>query len=155
MNQLHRSYKRAYLLAEQGRYDLATCEIQELLAHNSNNSQAYMLLSDCFSKQKRHQEAISAAKQAITLSPQHEACYYTLARAYSWHGKWLNAQEAINVALQINPNMADFLAQASLILLRKYITTARRDFLKLFSRPNSRMDTSSLFGGDRGLIFWR
>lgn len=152
---MNRSYQRAYLLAEQGRYDLATCEIQELLTHNPNNSQAYILLSDCFSKQKRHQEAISAAKQAITLSPQNEACYYTLARAYSWDGKWLNAQEAIHVALQINPNMADFLAQASLILLKKYITTARRGFLKLFSHPNSRMDTSSVFRGDRSLIFWR
>ena len=107
MSQKHNCYDRAYLLAQQGRYELAKREVQTLLAQDPNHAEGYLLLSYCHSKQNLYKEAIAAATQAVTLAPDDDACYFEMSRAYYNVRKWRDAQVAISIALTINPNNAE------------------------------------------------
>lgn len=108
-------YNRAWLMAEQGRYELAIDTIQALLLQTPDDAALHELLSYCYGERQQHDDAIAAAKQAVALAPDRGTCYMELARAYYRKYKFADAREAVETALELNPDDPTTLSLAAAI----------------------------------------
>ncbi len=71
--------RRALLLAQQGRHELAEQELRHALAGNPNQATTRSLLALCLVKRKEFQEATDEAQQAIHLAPYVPFSHHALA----------------------------------------------------------------------------
>ena len=70
--------QRANVLLEQNRNKEAIRELQQVLGREPNNHYAFSLIARCHYNQRKFDEGIAAAQQAISLSPSEDYYYYLL-----------------------------------------------------------------------------
>lgn len=119
-------FKRAEVLYDQGRYDLAEKELRQEIAINPDFPNAYSLLGLCLIHQKKfapdlkaikvggrfqsnkHKstEALTAIQQAIQLNPTNDWFHSNLATYWYHRGEYDRAKIALNEAIKLNPNSA-------------------------------------------------
>ena len=101
--------QRAVILLQQDRYKEAVKELRQALAHNPNDSDAYGLLSVCYTQIPEHvADSITMAQQAISLEPNHAYFYSLLCRAYLANENLQEAEKAIEQAIELDPMDANF-----------------------------------------------
>lgn len=110
--------RRAVLLLQQSRYDLAEKELRNLLAQEPDHAYAHALLALCLSRQDKLPEAESAARQAIQLSPEEAFCHYTLGVVKTREDDLQSARQAVEEALRLDPQDSDYHGLHALIYLR-------------------------------------
>ncbi|MEM6690655.1 MAG: tetratricopeptide repeat protein [Planctomycetota bacterium] len=100
MDQLHR---RAQLLINQNRFDLAEKELGVILSKNPHDAVALLLVSICYKRTKRYQEATEAAQQAISLEPDNPRCHLILASIFLMRNRYDGAEDAALESLRLDP----------------------------------------------------
>ncbi len=110
--------RRAVLLLQQSRYDLAEKELRRLLAQEPDNAQAHALLALSLAEQDRLSEADRAARQAIQLAPDEAFCHYTLGLVKTRNDDLRGARQAVEQALRLDPEESDYHGLRALIYLR-------------------------------------
>ena len=102
--------RRAQLLLEQARYDLAENELCQALGEEPQNPVCHALLGLCLYGQDKYQEATESAERAIGLAPDIPFGYYVLAQVLLQRNMHSRAQEAIDQALLLDPEDPDYYA---------------------------------------------
>jgi tetratricopeptide (TPR) repeat protein len=102
--------ERARLLINQSRYELATKELQKALADDPDDPVAHALMAVCLAEQKKFDQAYGEARQAATLAPDLPYTQYALAYVRYRQDLLLEAEQAINKAIQLDPWDADHFA---------------------------------------------
>lgn len=111
--------KRAHILIEQRRYDLAIPEIKLHLSEEPEDDSALTLLSICYLNLDQNSEGLKYAEEAIGLNPYSDFAFYAVARAQLGLSNLKAAMEAINEAIEIEPEDADYFGLRALILTNK------------------------------------
>jgi tetratricopeptide (TPR) repeat protein len=114
--------RRAELLIDQRRHDLAEKELRQVIAEEPNQAYAYALLAHCLLEREQWQAATDAARQAVGLDPSDPYLHYTLALTYHLREMQKEASSAIDEALRINPEVPDCWS------LRAGIHVSRKEF---------------------------
>jgi tetratricopeptide (TPR) repeat protein len=70
---------------------------------DSNNSDAYIVLSYLFIMKKNLNEAFTAAEKAISLNPNSADAYVQLGSTYYWSGRFTEAMGYVKKAIRLNP----------------------------------------------------
>jgi adenylate cyclase len=81
----------------------ASKNIKKAISLDSNNSDAYIVLSYLHTMKKNHNEAITAAKKAITLNPNSADAYQQLGSTFYWSGRPEEAIDYVKKAIRLNP----------------------------------------------------
>jgi len=108
---------RALLLLQQGRFDMAEKEINQLIFLDPQNSMAHALLGLCLSENKKFKEAQIEAETAVSLSPDEPFCYYVLAHVLHDRNKLKQALKVLDDAINMDPENPDFFALKANILI--------------------------------------
>ncbi len=106
------------LLFELRRPADAEMAIRQGLAQEPNDAGLHCLLSHVLRQQRRIREAVAAARDAITLTPDWPYALETLGWALYGDGQYRGATEAFRRALQIDPSNADYLYGVAKCLLQ-------------------------------------
>jgi tetratricopeptide (TPR) repeat protein len=96
-------FDRAEILYEQQRYDLAITELQQELAIDPDDGDAYCLWGRCLTAQKKYEEALIQLKQAIYLEPERSDFYHALSHYYLMQDILEKAMIEIKEAIRLNP----------------------------------------------------
>jgi tetratricopeptide (TPR) repeat protein len=104
---------RAELLYDQGRYEMAQQELEQVLAHDPDDVMGHALLALCLIEQKAYQKAGEAADRAIHLGPDEPFTHYVKARICLERNRYKEADESIRQAIAFNPYAAEFHALLS------------------------------------------
>lgn len=104
------SYQYALAAFDLGRWDLARKYLLDELAANPNSADALALFACCDYNQGDRKEAIEHAKAAIAIEPLHDYAYYVLALALNATKATFEAEIAIEEAIRLQPENADYLA---------------------------------------------
>ena len=99
--------KEIRLLIEKGRFS----EARELVGKDaeiaSHLMQSYNDQGISFRKQGLLDKAIQAFRNAIFLEPEDEGLHYNIARVYIEKGEWIQARNAIESGIKINPDFSE------------------------------------------------
>lgn len=98
------------LLFQMKRYPEAAILLQQCLALNPQHAPTHTLLAINHANMRQGELAIASAKKAIELAPDESYPHYALAVAYRYHGRITRSERAIAVAIEIHPEVADYLA---------------------------------------------
>ena len=104
------SLGRAHLLFEQGRYELAAEETGRQIAQAPDDPFAHCLLALCFSKMKRHDDAVREGRMATHLAPDLAYTHYVLGSVLDDVPRLKEAEAAAREAVRLDPEDADFYA---------------------------------------------
>jgi tetratricopeptide (TPR) repeat protein len=104
------SLQRAQLLYHQGRYDLASNALHELLAMDPNNAPAHALLGLCHVEQKKYEEATAETQAAVHHEPDSPFAHYAMGFVYHQRNRFPEAQAAAEEALRLAPEDPDYWA---------------------------------------------
>ena len=74
------------------------------LAEDPNDVYTYNRLGIALRRQKKFSEAIRYYQKALKIDPQNDNLYYNIARAYHESGDKKKSLEALEKALEINPD---------------------------------------------------
>ncbi len=97
--------QRGWLLAQQGRHDLAEREYRLALAEDPHNADTHALLALVLAEQEpRRAEALQEARAAISLAPDDAFPHYAEARVHLEAERWDQAQRAAEEAIRIDPD---------------------------------------------------
>lgn len=99
--------ERARLLINQSRYELATRELQKALIVDPDDPVAHALMAICLAEQKKFDRAYDEARQAAVLAPDLPYTQYVLAYVRSQQDFLVEAEQAINKAIHLDPWDAD------------------------------------------------
>lgn len=106
--------QRGWLLAQQGRRDLAEREYRMALSDDPNDPDTHALLALLLSGQEdRRADALEAARTAVGLAPDHPFPHYAEARVHLAAERWEAAERAIGEAILLDPYEADHFAVLS------------------------------------------
>jgi len=111
--------EQAKLLLELKRYRDAESLLGEVIAREPDNDVAHRLLSLALTRRRRPLEGLSAAKKAIGLAPEEPAGYYVKTLAFMELNNLTGAREAIQKAIRLNPNNAEYYGRLSAIHMGK------------------------------------
>ncbi len=114
------SLRRASLLLQQGRYELALGEIERHLSENPESSSAHALRSFCLTELGQFQEAEEAARHAIELQPDEAFSFFALSRAFRARKDYRGALTAIETAIEIDPDTDDYWLQKAAVQFSLY-----------------------------------
>jgi tetratricopeptide (TPR) repeat protein len=106
-------HARAELLYDQGRYEMAQQELEQVLASDPDDVMAHALMALCFVEQKAYQKAGEEADRAIHLGPDDPFTHYVKARICLERNRSKEAFESIRQAIAFNPYAAEFHALLS------------------------------------------
>lgn len=96
---------RGWLLARQGRAELAEREYRLALAEDPHDADAHALLALLLAAQEpRRAEALAAAREAIGLAPDDAFPHYAEAHVHLEAERWDQAQRAAEQAIRIDPD---------------------------------------------------
>jgi tetratricopeptide (TPR) repeat protein len=102
------SYDKAARLYELSRFTDVERELLDLLRDEAQNACAHSLLSQARLALGRKDDALASAKQAVVLQPDSAHGYYALSHAFYSLDMQVNALRAIQEAIRIDPNNADY-----------------------------------------------
>jgi len=91
---------------EQGKYQTAEKQYQEILTKSPNNLYALSNLGVVYFRSGKFRAAELTLKKAVTVSPKDEFAHTTLGIVYYRQSKFDNALAELNKAIEINPNSA-------------------------------------------------
>jgi tetratricopeptide (TPR) repeat protein len=100
--------KRAELLLDHGRYELAEQEARGALALAPDNADAHAILARCLERRNQFDEAEQAARQAIHLAPDESRGYFTLSCVLMRRPPYEEALQAIQEAIRLAPHWANY-----------------------------------------------
>lgn len=100
--------KRAQVLFEQRRYDLAETELRQAIGLDPENPDAYAYLALCLAERKQWQPATEAAQRAIAIDAGIPFCHYALAAVLHDRNMHKEAGLAIDEALRLEPDHAAY-----------------------------------------------
>jgi tetratricopeptide (TPR) repeat protein len=96
--------QRGWLLAQQGRHELAEREFRQALAQDPHDAETHALLALVLAEQDdRRAEALDEARAAIGLAPDEPFPHYVEARVHLEAERWEPAQRAAEEAIRIDP----------------------------------------------------
>ena len=107
---MNTALSRAHLLFEQGRFELAAEETGRQIASDPDDPFAHCLLSLCFSKMKRHDDAVREGQTATHLAPDLAYTHYVLGSVLDDVPRLKDAEAAAREAVRLDPEDADFYA---------------------------------------------
>ena len=84
-------------------FALASKNIKKAISLDSNNSDAYIVLSYLHTMKKNLNEAITAVEKAITLNPNSADAYQQLGSTLYWSGRQEEAIDYVKKAIRLNP----------------------------------------------------
>ena len=97
--------QRGWLLAQQGRHDLAEREYRLALAEDPHDADTHALLAMVLAEQEtRRAEALAEAREAITLAPDDAFPHYAEAHVHIEAERWDEARRAAEEAIRIDPD---------------------------------------------------
>jgi len=96
------------LLLQHEKYNLAEQEIRAQLLEDPNNGFYYSLLALSLSGVNKNTEAVNEAKRAVGLMPHSDYAFYVLSKCYLSTDKYKEAKKAIQEAIRIDPEDADY-----------------------------------------------
>jgi tetratricopeptide (TPR) repeat protein len=100
--------QRGWLLAQQGRHDLAEREYRLALAEDPHDADTHALLALVLAEQEpRRAEALEEARAAIGLAPDDAFPHYAEARVHLEAERWEPAQRSAEEAVRIDPDTPD------------------------------------------------
>ncbi len=91
---------------EQGKYQTAEKQYQEILTKSPNNLYALSNLGVVYFRSSKFRAAELTLKKAVTVSPKDEFAHTTLGIVYYRQSKFDDALSELNKAIEINPNSA-------------------------------------------------
>jgi len=109
------SVRRAQLLLEQSRPDLAERELRQSLAADPDNSLSHALLALTLAEVERLEEATTEAQTAIRLAPDMSLSHFALSRVLHERDRLDEAEAAIREALRLDPEDADYWSRLAAI----------------------------------------
>lgn len=95
------------ILIEKGKLSEARDRIGKNEEIASHLMQSYNDQGIAFRKQGLLDEAIQAFRNAIFLEPEDEGLHYNLSRVYIEKGEWIQARNAIETGIKINPDFSE------------------------------------------------
>jgi tetratricopeptide (TPR) repeat protein len=97
--------QRGWLLAQQGRAQLAEAEYRLALAEDPHDADTHALLALVLAEQEtRRAEALEAARTAVGLAPDDPFPHYAEAHVHIEAERWAEAQAAAEQAIRIDPD---------------------------------------------------
>jgi len=97
--------QRGWLLAQQGRHELAERELRLALADDPHDADVHALLALVLAEQQtRHAEALDEARAAVGLAPDDPFPHFAEARVHLEAERWEPAQRAAEEAVRIDPD---------------------------------------------------
>jgi tetratricopeptide (TPR) repeat protein len=136
---------RANILLDLDKYDLAEQALRQEIAENPNSDLAYGSLARCLINQRKlGAETLETIEYALSLNAENDWLHYLFAVYLHMKGEFNQAQQAIGVAIELDPNSA------------LYFDTLARI---LFDRGNDKFNTHSwrvlalIFVFSRGVLW--
>lgn len=114
------AYRRATLLLEQRRYDLALRELERHLAEVPEDAHGHAMRAHCLCEMGQIKDAEIAIRHAIGLEPDQPFPYYVLSQTLSEKKDHRGAMGAIETAIEINPEVADLWLQKAAVQFALY-----------------------------------
>ncbi len=108
-------FRRAALLMQQSRTDLAEQELRLALADDPNEARAHGLLAVCLAQREAFREALVEAGQAVHLAPDDSFTHYTLSGVLYHSNRPQEAEQAIQEAIRLDPTDPDYFARLASI----------------------------------------
>jgi tetratricopeptide (TPR) repeat protein len=98
---------RADILLDLDKYDLAETEIRQEIAENPDSDLAYGSLARCLINQRKlGAETVETIEYALSLNAENDWLHYLFAVYWHMKGDFNQAQQAIGVAIELDPNSA-------------------------------------------------
>ena len=95
--------RRAQMLMQQGRFELAEEQLRLALGEESEHHFAHALLSICLLEREKYDDAQQEAQQSIHKAPDEAIGFYALATVMESRNRLKEAREAINEAIRVEP----------------------------------------------------
>jgi tetratricopeptide (TPR) repeat protein len=102
--------ERAFVLFDQGRFELAERELRQALAHDPGDPTAHALLALCLSEEERFNEAEAEARMAVGRGSELGLVHYALARVLYDRNRLTEAAAALQEAIRREPEQASYFA---------------------------------------------
>lgn len=103
--------ERGWLLARQGRHELAERELRLALADEPHDAETHALLALVLAEQPgRGPDALQSARTAVGLAPDHPFPHYTEARVHLQAERWDAAEGAAREAVLLDPDAPEHFA---------------------------------------------
>ena len=99
---------RAWLLFEQGRYDLAEGEAGQALAEDPENPRVHVLIALARLRAGKSDEALEAAKQTVALAPDAGYAHFVLGQVRSDRDEHKLADASLREAIRLEPEEAEY-----------------------------------------------
>jgi tetratricopeptide (TPR) repeat protein len=120
--------KRAWILWEQRRPQLAMLEITEVLGQEPEHAEAHALLGLCLALEQQYERGLAEISVAITIDPEQSYWHWYLAMAYRWQGEIVTAKRSIDRAIRLEPGRVEFhIELAQLLSLAQQQSPAELD----------------------------
>ncbi len=110
-------WKRATLLFDQGRWDMAIAELRGFLTQAPDHAPAHALLAYALAQHDELDAALQSAQQAVTVDPELDFAFGALATVLLLRGDHEAAAAAIRRAIELDPNEVDHHSTLAQILL--------------------------------------
>lgn len=112
-------FQRGQLLSQQGRFEQAIGEFQLHLGQQAEDPLTHALMSLCFARMEKFNEATEHAHRAIHIAPDRSPGHYALALVMLDRNRLDEARRAIEEAIRLDPYDADYFAILASIYLQK------------------------------------
>jgi tetratricopeptide (TPR) repeat protein len=100
--------ERGWMLAAQGRTELAEREYRMALSDDPHDATAHALLALLLSDQpQRHADALAEARTAVGLDPENAFVHYAEARVHLEAERWDDAERAALTCIRVDPDAPD------------------------------------------------
>lgn len=103
--------RRALLLLQQDRHELAAQELRQALADTPNDALAHAVLAICLASNQQYDEAAHEAETAIHLAPDQAFGFYAHSHVLRSRNRFGEAQTAIEQAIAIDSTQPNYFAQ--------------------------------------------
>lgn len=113
------AYRRAVMLMQQGRSELAVAEFRKHLATEPNDAMTHALLGMCLSELKQYGEASDHCAEAIRLDPDNPFPHYTAGHVFVQRNRFKEALAAAQEAIRLDPDDADYHGLLALVHLNE------------------------------------
>lgn len=120
------NHERAWVLYQQRRYDQAEKELRLVLAEDPQDARSHALLAGALVAQDQVDNAMVEAKEAVGLDPTCDLGFFIMSLVHMEKGRFKESKQALDEAIQIDPNYAPYYAHAAnLALLQQKWQDAR------------------------------
>ncbi|MFC1563431.1 tetratricopeptide repeat protein [candidate division KSB1 bacterium] len=99
---MNENIEKAFIHIENGKFDLAEEEVRYLLSIEPENNLAFSVLAICLANRERFDQAYKEANNAINIAPEEAYSYFALAIVNQLAGKWLDAENALLQAVELD-----------------------------------------------------